>query len=194
MISPVKNLENPPCRITMSHPRINASKLSESQLDAMQTRLLSSLKQFSAAPSNTYPLNDAIAVLADLREKMTTIVHDGAFYAQWARHWIPLFKDILVDVNINAGDVKKKKKDDDKKKDSREDSSKTPPNKKTHPHFVAPNPQVNSVQHGIRRAILDIMKRCLFNDGFSPYAPMVLTCCVNVLLIDFEGESYCVMF
>ena len=178
----------------MNHPPINASKLSASQLDAMQTRLLSSLKQFSAAPSNASSLNDAIAVLADLRENMTTIIHDGASFAQWARHWIPLFKDILVDGSINAGDAKKKKKDDDKKKDSREDASKTLPSKKTHPHFVAPNPHVNSVQHGIRRAILDIMKRCPFNDGFAPYAPMVLTCCVNVLLVDFEGESLCVMF
>lgn len=143
-----------------------------STLDALQTRLVSSLKQ--SPPS----YNDAISILSDLRESMSQIVH-GPHYAHWLRTWIPILKDILTDVNVA---VAKKGKAKDGKKDAKDVKLVKEKEKKPHALFVAPK------FNGIRKCILDILTRCPLNDAFHGHAYVVLGCCVNVVLVDNEGK------
>lgn len=142
------------------------SKHTPSTLDALQTRLLCSLKK---SPPN---YNDAISILSDLREAMSQIVQ-APLYGHWLRTWIPVIKDVLTDVNA----VKKKTKDGKKEKDSKGAKEKKP-------HFLF----VGTNHGGVRRCLLDILTRCPLNDVFHGYASVVLSCCVNVLLVDYEGE------
>jgi hypothetical protein len=142
-----------------------------STLDALQTRLISSLKQ--SPPS----YNNAISILSDLRENISQIVH-GPHYAHWLRTWIPIVKDILTDVNV----AKKGNKAKDGKKEGKDVKGIKEKEKKPHALFVAPK------YNGIRRCLLDILTRCPLNDVFHGHAGVVLSCCVNVVLVDSEGE------
>lgn len=149
------------------------SNLTPSKLDTIQTHLLSNLKK---SPPN---YNDVITILSDLRETiMPQIVHTP-LYGHWLRTWIPLMKDILTDVNA----VKKKGKDGKKDKDNKGGKE-----KKAHALFVRPR------YSGVRKCLLEVLSKCPLNEVFHGYSSVVLGCCVNVLLVDYEGKIhlYCV--
>ena len=97
---------------------------------------------------------------------------------------MPTIKDILMDVNA----VKKKVKDTTATKSSSKDGKdvKGVPTKekekKPHPYFVAPK------HGGVRRCLLEILSKCPLNEAFHGHASTALSCCVNVLLVDYEGK------
>lgn len=135
-------------------------------LDVLQTRLQTSLKQ---SPPN---YENALSILNDVKEHISLIVHDSSLYAHWLRTWVPLIRDILIDVNV----VKKKK---DPKGNSKNEKKKT-----QHPLFVPPE----LYRNGVRKCLLDTLCKCPCNEGLLDYVSTLMSCCVNVLLVDYEGE------
>ena len=145
------------------------SNPTQESLDALHVSLVSSLKSLR--------FNDAIPILSELRDQMSQIITNSALYSHWLRVWMPTVKDILMDVNA----VKKKAKDT-KSKDGKDVKSPKEKEKKPHPFFVSPK------HSGVRRCLLEILSKCPLNEVFHGHASTALSCCVNVLLVDYEGK------
>jgi hypothetical protein len=144
-------------------------------LHTLHTRLLQALKQ--SPPAH----NEITSILSDTKEQMSQIVHDASLYSHFLKIFIATTKDMMTDIH-----VKKKKKNDNNESSSSPVKEKSPPvkekEKKPHPYFV-------SIDHcEIRKCVLDVWSRCPLNEVFHEYAGGVLSCCVNVLLVDYEGE------